>query len=124
MPEISGGGYQYPKAVLDALGKRYVVETYKTDDGLGGYTLYSDGFCEQWGAEILYAQNGGSLIAVTLPKPYSNKNFHVLVSVFANRSKGWTWAPQAKPIDNSSFQTFIGGLVGEGISWSAKGYIV
>lgn len=34
MPEISGGGYQYPKAVLDAIGKRYLVEHWESDDGL------------------------------------------------------------------------------------------
>lgn len=109
--------------MLDALGKRYVVETYKTDDGLGGYMLYSDGFCEQWGTEIMEEYNEGPLIVVTLPKSYSNKNFHVMVSVVANRSVDWVWAPQAKPIDNSSFHMFIGGNPGEGISWQAKGYV-
>ena len=114
---------QTVSAVLDATNKRYVVETYKTEDGLGGYTVYSDGLCEQWGAKILDGQSVGPLIVVTLPKSYSNKNFHVLVSVVANRSEYWIWAPQAKPIDNSSFQMFIGGNAGEGISWSVKGYV-
>lgn len=111
-------------AVLDATNKRYVVETYKTDDGLGGYTLYSDGFCEQWGTEFSDAHNDGPLIVVTLPKSYSNKNFHILVSVVANRSEYWVWSPQAKPINNSSFHMYIGGEAGEGISWQTKGYIV
>lgn len=118
-----GGGYQYPKAVLDAIGKRYVVEAYKTDDGFGGYTLYSDGYCEQYGVEILEASHAGKTVDVVLFKPYNSEKFNVVVSVFAGRTSLWGWGAQAKPINESSFRTFIGGVVGEGVAWETRGYI-
>lgn len=115
---------QTVSAVLDATNKRYVVETYKTDDGLGGYTLYSDGFCEQWGVELLKATNSGSSVEVILFKPYGSEKFNVIASVWASRSSGWAWGAQAKPIDETTIAIFIGGLANDGISWQTKGYIV
>lgn len=123
MPENMGGGYSYPKAVLDAIGKRYIIETYKADDGYGGYTLYSDGYCEQWGLETLSSSHTGKQVDIPLFKSYASEKFHVDVSVFAKRSVGWGWGAQAKPIDESSFSTFIGGVADEGISWQTRGFV-
>lgn len=96
MSEISGGGYQYPKAVLDAMGKRYLVEHQEAEDGSWWYDLYSDGFIRQGG--IVDFPNGEYNMNVTanFPKmisqminpnavPYSSQNDGGGITV-----KSWT----------------------------------
>ena len=71
MSEISGGGYQYPKAVLDAMGKRYLVEHQEAEDGSWWYDLYSDGFIRQGGKLPLIQTTYTGRWSVTLPKSIS-----------------------------------------------------
>lgn len=75
MSEITGGGYQYPKAVLDAVGKRYLVEHTEgtNDNGTWWADRYSDGWVEQ-GGRINSGTSGGTLI--TLPIAFSNINYY------------------------------------------------
>ncbi len=63
-------------AELDAKKPIYIVEAYV--DGETGYNLYSNGFCEQWGA----AKGGGSRssLAVILPKPYVDTNYNIQIT--------------------------------------------
>ena len=53
--------------MLDAIGKRYVVETGQTENGW--FTRYSDGWIEQGG---VLAGTGGT---ITFPIAFSNTNF-------------------------------------------------
>lgn len=46
MPENMGGGYSYPKAVLDALGTNYVVEKWVSEDGTQKFQRWADGKIE------------------------------------------------------------------------------
>ena len=64
-------------AVLDATNKRYVVETGSSEDGSSHFTLYSDGWLEQSG---YVTSNLSSFTTIPLMKPYSDKNYNVIVN--------------------------------------------
>lgn len=71
MPEISGGGYQYPKAVLDAVGKRYLVEHQEAEDGSWWYDLYSDGYLKQGG--VTKALKRDEAMIITFPRQFARE---------------------------------------------------
>ena len=58
-------------AVLEALGKRYLVEHWENEDGSQEYDLYSDGFIVQ---RCKYALSGKSL---TFPKEFRDLNYRI-----------------------------------------------
>ncbi len=110
-------------AVLDATNKRYVVETYKTDDGLGGYTLYSDGFCEQWGVYFFPSlQTQYQDVVVPLYKEFKNTNYFTTATVFSNRGN-WVGTYISHPNTANSIKINCAGETTEGPAWQAKGYV-
>lgn len=70
-------------AELDAKKPIYIVEAYV--DGETGYNLYSNGFCEQWGA----VRGGGvrSSLAVVLPKAYADTNYNIQITSIDAKSE-------------------------------------
>ena len=71
------------KAVLDNIGRRYLVEHWESEDGLQEYDLYSDGRLVQGGL-LKYGE-------LTLPKPYRDINFTITCSVKSG-TDDWEWA--------------------------------
>lgn len=82
-------------AVLGAIGKRYLVEHWESEDGTQEYDLYSDGYLKQ--VVILT----GAMTEVVFPKEFSNLNYKIAIgsqidylSSGTNAIQscyGWTW---------------------------------
>ena len=96
MNAIGGGANpQIVKAVLDNIGRRYLVEHWENEDGSQEYDLYSDGFLVQ---RCKYALNGNSL---TFPKEFRDLNYRISIGTsIANKMSNtnspssayiWTW---------------------------------
>ena len=81
--------------VLEALGKRYLVEHWENEDGTQEYDLYSDGYVKQ--VVILT----GSMTAVVFPKEFANLKYKISIGsqIDYNASGvngvqlnyGWSW---------------------------------
>lgn len=72
-------------AVLNAVGKRYLVEHWENEDGTQEYDLYSDGFIVQ---RCKYALNGNSL---TFPKEFRDLNYRISIGTsFPNKNADTT----------------------------------
>ena len=68
-----GATPQIVKAVLDNIGRRYLVEHWENEDGSQEYDMYSDGFIVQ---RCKYALNGNSL---TFPKEFRDLNYIISI---------------------------------------------
>ncbi len=76
-----GGADPVVKAVLENIGRRYLVEHWENEDGTQEYDLYSDGFIVQ---SCKYALNGNSL---TFPKEFRDLNYRISIGTsFANKN--------------------------------------
>lgn len=75
MHEMMGGGYNPTKAVLDAIGKRYLVEHWVSDDGLSWYDRYNDGWVEQFG--IVQNVGNTTIKNITLPLAFRSSSYHI-----------------------------------------------
>ena len=98
--------------MLDAIGKRYVVETGQTENGW--FTRYSDGWIEQ-GGQI--STNGD----VTFPIPFES----VVLSI--SRTNNWgRAATAANELGTSISSITLTGISMQGVSgntyWRAEGY--
>lgn len=114
---------QTVSAVLESTNKRYVVETYKTEDGLGGYTVYSDGLCEQWGVYFFpQLQTAYQTVTVPLYKEYKDTNYFTSATVYSVRGR-WTGTYTSYPKTTSSIQIDCAGEPTEGPAWQTKGYV-
>lgn len=92
---IGGANPQIVKAVLDNIGRRYLVEHLESEDGTQEYDLYSDGYLKQ--VVILT----GAMTEVVFPKEFSNLNYKIAigsqVDYYASGTNtvqlnyGWTW---------------------------------
>lgn len=116
---------QTVSAVLDATNKRYVVEMYKTDDGSGGYTLYSDGYCEQWGTYVLDVGIAHKSVTQSLYRSYKDTNYYSSASILtiSDLNNGYSWATYTTIVDSGTIQFHVGGRVGDGATWETRGYV-
>ena len=101
-------------AVLNAVGKRYLVESWKSDDDDTWFNRYSDGFIEQGGQT---STNGD----VTFPIPFES----VVLSI--SRTNNWGQAATvANQLGTSITSITLTSLLMEGVSgktyWLATGY--
>ena len=94
--------------------KAYIVETYVS--GTSGYRVWSDGYCEQWGA-----YKGSNSVATTTIKflvSFANTNYGLQ---FGNkRNSGWNYNSQWTSKTTSSFEFYT--AVSQ-VDWKAYGYI-
>lgn len=74
-------------AVLGAIGKRYLVEHWESEDGSQEYDLYSDGFIVQ---RCKYAINGNAL---TFPKEFRDLKYRISTGTSAANKNTDTTAP-------------------------------
>ena len=114
---------QTVSAVLESTNKRYVVETWQSGDGKNGYTKYSDGWIEQYGAiENVKGVTDGSFITQTLNTPFTTTNYIVNTTI-----NSWYWT-YAQPKDTGNFEYNV--LTSQGtpassdrtLIWTAEGY--
>lgn len=101
-------------AVLNAVGKRYLVESWKADDGRSWFNRYSDGFIEQGGQT---STNGD----VTFPVQFES----IVLSV--DRTNNWgRAATAANELGTSISSITLTGISMQGVSgktyWRAEGY--
>ena len=124
MSEISGGGYQYPKAVLDAVGKRYLVEHWESDDGLTWYDKYSDGWVEQGGK--IPAVGGTTNVPLLIEM--SDKNYTIFTTQYQDIDRGWADNFLVSSVTTTSFDVRTAGAASSfennSVYWSAKGFAV
>lgn len=94
--KTGGGANPVVKAVLDNLGRRYLVEHWENDDGTQEYDLYSDGYIVQK-VVLIPSQNN----SVSFPKEFRDLKYKLStcswdsvqqtgdVGTIANWN--WTW---------------------------------
>lgn len=92
---MGGANPQIVKAVLDNVGRRYLVEHWESEDGSQEYDLYSDGYLKQ--VVILT----GAMTEVVFPKEFSNLNYKIAIGSQIDyyssgtnaiqSNYGWTW---------------------------------
>lgn len=122
IPQV-GGGYQYPKAVLDAVGKRYLVEHIEADDGSWWYDLYSDGWVVQGG----FVEGDGG-ISIQLPIPITKKLSPLAIPFQNGNLNRNTWISYSVEgsAETTTIKFFLNGYVGQtsadGYQWQVQGF--
>nr|DAQ13841.1 MAG TPA: putative tail fiber protein [Caudoviricetes sp.] len=99
---------------MNAVGKRYLVESWKSDDGRSWFNRYSDGLIEQGGQT---STNGET----TFPIPFES----IVLSV--DRTNNWgRAATAANELGTSISSITLTGISMSGVSgntfWRAEGY--
>lgn len=121
---VGGGVSADPvvSAVLNAVGKRYLVEKGSEDDG-SEWEVYSDGFCVQRGIRPVVSQRQ---YTITLPKPYRDANYFIMAVKCDPKRDGSAWIGTGiKTTTSFSFrQELVNGQAdnGEG-NWITYGYL-
>lgn len=97
-------------------GRPQIISTYTS--GKSGYIIWSNGYCEQWGAFV----NSSKSTTINLSKTYANTNYGGTVS--ANWSDSVTGQNEGFRI-NSVSQIAITCSYGSGVTlfWKAWGYL-
>lgn len=108
-PDVNDNGQ-----LLNALGPR-IVETYS--NGTSWYRVYSDGWCEQGGANN--SGNIGGWQTVYFAKPYSNTNYYVSVVEVNSTQRNFN----IDGTNSSYFRYEAINVVGNKVRWYACGYI-
>lgn len=96
-----------------------VIDTYA--NGMSGYRIWSDGYCEQWG-ECSISQDTRTV--VNLLKRFNSTNYSVLISAKLNGNQtsgdgNFTWYP----ISDSSFYWSNGDDFSGNGTWKAFGFL-
>lgn len=65
-------------AVNDIASKPHIIETY--ENGLSGYIIWSNGYCEQWGHNYTPAVVSNDYWIVDLLKTYRNTNYGIQIT--------------------------------------------
>ncbi len=111
---------------LKAPARSYLIKSYK--NGLSGYRIYSDGWCEQWGQYEI--SNSSKTINVSLFIPFVDTNYHLQPGRSVNTSDhipSWLATCFAKLVTNSGFVSCYDSQEGRAAStnmrWCAKGYV-
>ena len=104
--------------VITSINARpYIVETYQ--NGTSGYTVWSNGLCEQWGRIVDINSNP---ITVFLAKPYILDTYNILLTSVWN-IVGASKDAQSSNMNTSSFQVFRQDK-GSWFYWKTTGYIL
>lgn len=100
-------------ADLSNCTRPYVTETYV--NGKSGYTVWSNGYCEQWGNP----DSGGANQTITLLKAYKNLDYNILATSQSQNNNSAQVGGIV--ISNSSFNLYNGASTTS--YWQTKGYI-
>lgn len=98
----------------------YIVETYA--NGMSGYNLWSNNYCEQWGERKSLVDD--EAITITLLKPYANTDYVILNAASAEAvvGKGGTSCVYSSKT-TTSFVLTQDTRADNGGNWLTKGYI-
>ena len=114
-----GGGYAPAKAVLDVIGKRYLVEAWVSEDGSLWFNRYSDGWIEQGGRSTFPVSSGAQ---IQLPIAFTTTTY----TVNATRS---TYTDGNIPFARAGTESYFlagvkeyGGSRADTCNWVAYGY--
>lgn len=103
-------------AVLNAVGKRYLVEHTEAKDRSWWYDLYSDGWLVQGGQKTCTGNT-------TLPKEFSTANYSIIVQ---RTQSGDDNQPYARPYTTTLFycraKAYRYGETDVNVQWIAQGY--
>lgn len=114
-----GANPQIVKAVLDNIGRRYLVEHTEADDGSWWADRYSDGFVIQCGIKA----KSGSRTTITLPVMMANTNYFAFVTnsdLAGNDDSGWSGSNGGN-LGTRTTSSFIYSAYGD-CSWYVSGY--
>ena len=122
MTAVNGGGAsQLVKAVLNALGTRYLVEHAQSEDNTWSYDRYSDGWVELQG----YVTNsiGTAGVTVQLPIELASSDYYVNWRCRTTTSYNNAYLSKAFNQTQNSFTITDYMIYGsDKIYWEAKGY--
>ena len=109
--QFNDSGYAINKYYLGE-DTPHIVSSYV--NGMSGYNIWSNKYCEQWGIVTSSSQT-----TVYLLKAYADTNYIILSGLIGN-AKDYTPAFQSK-----TASSFVGGSTGSGYTWywATKGYI-
>lgn len=99
---MGGANPQIVKAVLDNIGRRYLVEHAEAEDSSWWYDLYSDGWLVQGGYDDTI--DSGDQMWVTLPKEYKDSDYYVNWKSKRRSGGTETYLSQALDKTSSSFK--------------------
>lgn len=113
-----GVSSQIVKAVLDNIGRRYLVEHTEADDGSWWADRYSDGWVVQGG----YVERNNPPINITFPIAFSSVDYSILALGKSTTSLFGTASVLAfETKTQTGFVLFIGSHL-TGSEWIAQGY--
>ena len=126
--KVVGGAVTSPivKAVLDNVGRRYLVEHTEAEDGSWQYDLYSDGWLVQSG--VLRPYTPGST-PIPLPKEFESKDYKTFLQI-SRPNFTEQWQPDAGTgfVTNVKPEAFSiagynpGSMTEYEMYWEAQGY--
>ena len=95
----------------------YLKTTYI--NGASGYRIWSDGYCEQWGAVMYGSNQGYKSWSITLLKTFADTNYNIDVTV------SWTATTDygTAYFSNKGVSSFTMYTCGYGGLWKASGYL-
>ena len=105
--------------------QRFVIETYT--DGVNGYRIWSDGYCEQWG--FAQATNSSDItVNIDLFKSYIDTDYNFISSnqykSNDNTAAGFRWSCAYEKKTTSTVTVAMLGLDKVyGRTWTARGYL-
>ena len=106
-------------AVLGAIGKRYLVEHWESEDGTTWYDRYSDGWVVQWGIK----KKSGGRTTITLPVTMANTSYFAFVTnsdLAGNDENGWEMTNGCN-LETRTTSSFIYSSYSD-CSWYVSGY--
>ena len=119
MPKYGDGTKDYRLLTTEDLSNiDYVVESQVNSDG-SWYRKYKSGWLEQGGISSSVA--GGATTTVTLPKPYSNTNYNVMVQpigVYTSSGEANNTIPTRT---TTNFVIACGQIATQAFSWKTEG---
>lgn len=100
--------------------KPYVTETYQ--NGIAGYRVWSDGYCEQWSTIAISVSGAYKNFSVTLLKNYADTNYAVWFNPNATiHCIGYS--PSVNGFSFACYERTNGGTAAGTAIWFARGYI-
>lgn len=101
------------------LGPSYVIETFRSSDGLIGYRRYNDGWVEQFG----YAKGTNGIIYAALPIAMPNNNYFIQTTCIGVGNSN-NYGGGVRIDSNTGFTIMTMSYVQNSCYWQACGYLI
>lgn len=108
--------------MLEALGKRYVLETWLSEDGSQWYTRWSDGWIQHGG----FKKTSNSAIQVDFPVAFRDTNYTVFGFPRGDQVGGGYFYMNSQNITTTSVSLYIKGDESglTDMNWYAEGWAI